>query len=148
MVGPDKGDGSLQRFLATTRDIGVGDRITLTGRVSRSDVGSWLDRADIFLNTTTVDNTPGSVMEAMASGLCVVSTDVGGIPYLVEHRVDGLLSPSGDAEAMAENVRAILRDESLSAHLSTRAREKVEEFDWDRILPRWTAVLTSACAAQ
>ncbi len=61
--------------------------------VEKSEVPAWLAKGDIFLNTTNVDNTPVSVIEAQAAGLCVVSTNVGGIPFLLENGKDALLVP-------------------------------------------------------
>ena len=89
MVGPDKGDGSLQKCKALAGELGVADRIEFIGKVPKPDVPIWLNKADIFINTTNYDNTPISVMEAMACGLCVVSTNVGGVPYLLESEVTG-----------------------------------------------------------
>jgi glycosyltransferase involved in cell wall biosynthesis len=73
----------------------------------------------------------------MAAGLNVVSTNVDGIPYLVDHGVDGLLVDPDDDEAMAEAVRRLLTERGLAQALARRAREKVEGFDWGVILPRW-----------
>ena len=67
-------------------------------------VPSELNEFDIFLNTTFVDNTPVSVLEAMACGLCVVSTDVGGLSFLLEHEGDALLVPPDNPKAMAAAV--------------------------------------------
>jgi glycosyltransferase involved in cell wall biosynthesis len=109
-----------------------------------------LNGADIFLNTTNVDNTPVSIMEAMASGLCIVSTNVGGISYLLEHERDALLVPPDDPEAMAGAVRRLLTEPELAARLSNNARRKAEEFDWATVLPKWKELLTAAskrCAA-
>lgn len=144
MVGPDKGDGSLQKAQAHADRLGVRERVTFAGGVPKREVGEWLSRGDIFINTTSVDNTPVSVIEAMACGLCVVSTSVGGIPYLLEHEQDALLVPPGDAEAMAAAVRRILTDGELAARLSQNARCKVEVFDWSVILPEWEQLLLQA----
>ncbi len=99
MVGHDKGDGSLQRTEQTARALDVASGLRIVGGVPKVEVPHWLDDADIFLNTTTVDNTPVSVLEAMASGLCIVSTDVGGLPYLLDHERTALLVPPGDPDA-------------------------------------------------
>jgi glycosyltransferase involved in cell wall biosynthesis len=96
-----------------------------------------MDQGDIFLNTTNVDNTPISVLEAMACGLCVVSTNAGGIPYLLEHERDALLVPPDDAQAMARAVHRILTEPGLAESLSENARRKVEQFDWCAVLPQW-----------
>jgi len=140
MVGPDKGDGSFDRSLEEANRLGVKDRIEFPGFVPKGEVPEWLNKADIFLNTTNVDNTPVSVIETMACGLCIVSTDVGGIPYLLEDGVDALLVPPEDPEAMANAVKRILTDPQLAASLSTNARKKAETFSWEKVLPMWEAL--------
>ncbi len=137
MIGPDKGDGSLQEVQAVSRELQVADRLTIQGRIEKTLVPEWLAPHDIFVNTTNVDNTPVSVLEAMACGLCVVSTDVGGIPYFLDHGVDSLLVPPDDAAAMAGAVGRILTEDGLAARLSRNARAKAEACDWSLVLPRW-----------
>lgn len=141
MVGPDKGDGSLQAVRKTAEVLGVLEHIDFPGGVPKAEVPAWLDKGDIFINTTNVDNTPVSVMEAMTCGLCIVSTDVGGMPYLLEHERDALLVPAGSAPAMAEAVQRILTEPGLAERLSRNARAKAEEFDWSVILPAWDKLL-------
>jgi glycosyltransferase involved in cell wall biosynthesis len=150
MIGPDRQDGSLQSTIETAAKEGVSENILLPGSVAKDQVPGWLNGADIFLNTTNVDNTPVSIMEAMASGLCIVSTNVGGISYLLEHERDALLVPPDDPEAMAGAVRRLLTEPELAARLSNNARRKAEEFDWATVLPKWKELLTAAskrCAA-
>jgi len=141
MVGPDKGDGSLQRTQQIAMNLNVIGRLVLTGGVSKAEVPTWMNIGDIFLNTTNVDNTPISVIEAMACGLCVVSTNVGGISYLLEHEKDALLAPPDDCKAMAFAVCRILTEPVLAEKLSRNARKKAEQFDWSAILPQWEAIL-------
>ena len=143
MVGPDRGDGSLQAMQQIATELGVAHRIMLPGRISKAEVTDWMSRGDIFLNTTNVDNTPISVLEAMACGLCVVSTNVDGIPYLLEHEHDALLVPPNDPVAMATAVHRLLTEPGLAERLSCNARQKVKQFDWSIILPQWEALLTS-----
>lgn len=143
MVGPDKGDGSLQAVQRMTNGLGLNSHITFPGSVPKAAVPKWLNKGDIFVNTTNVDNMPVSVLEAMACGLCVVSTDVGGIPYLMEHERDALLVPPNDPKAMAKAVRRILTEPGLAEHLSANARCKAEQFDWSVILPQWERLLES-----
>lgn len=146
MVGPDKGDGSLGVTQEMAERLGISGRITLTGGVTKAEVADWMNQGDVFLNTTNVDNAPVSVLEAMACGLCVVSTNVGGIPYLVEHNREALLVPPDDPEAMAAAVRQILTNPGLAERLSRQAREKAAQFDWSVILPQWEALLSAVAA--
>ena len=147
MVGRDKGSGSRQRFDESARALGVAGRVSLPGGVQKTAVPNWLNRGDIFLNTTNVDNTPTSVLEAMACGLCVVSTNVGGMPHLVTHEQDALLVPPNDPQAMAAAVRRILTEPGLAERLSRGARRKAEQCDWSVVLPKWDDLLTSIVSA-
>ncbi|MGD8458671.1 MAG: glycosyltransferase family 4 protein [Anaerolineales bacterium] len=137
MVGLDKGDGSLQQTIKVAETLGVAEKIDLPGGIPKNDVPNWLAKGDIFINTTNIDNTPISVLEALACGLCVVSTNVGGIPYLLEDEHDALLVPPDDPLAMAEAVRRILTESGLAQRLSSNARRKAEQFDWKVIMPQW-----------
>ena len=100
-----------------------------------------LGSSDIFLNTTNFDNTPVSVLEAMACGLSVVSTNVGGIPFLLEHEVDSLLVPPDQPTLMANAVQRLLSEPGLATRLSQVARHKVEKFDWEFVLPLWLEII-------
>jgi glycosyltransferase involved in cell wall biosynthesis len=147
MAGPDKGDGSLQTLQRVTSELGLNGCITFSDPIVKTAVPEWLHKGDIFINTTNVDNTPVSVLEAMACGLCVVSTSVGGIPYLLEQEEDALLVPPNDPEAMAGAVLRVLTEPGLAAHLSTNARRKVEQWDWSVVLPEWERLLGLAIGA-
>lgn len=143
MIGPDK-DGNLKRVQDVANSLGLAEHVTFVGGVPNREVPHWFNVGDIFLNTTDIDNTPVSVLEAMASGLCIVSTNVGGIPYLLEHERDALLVPPRDPDAMADAVRRILTEPGLAERLSISARQKAERWDWSKILPQWEAIFTQA----
>lgn len=148
MLGPDKGDGSLAEIEQLARREGLAARVELPGRCDKGDVPRWLKGGDIFLNTTNADNAPVSVLEAMASGLCVVSTNVGGLPYLLAHERDALLVPPDDADAMAAAVRRLLTEPELAQTISAGARRKAEQFDWPRVLDQWRQILETASIAR
>lgn len=141
MVGPDKGDGSLSLFTQEALRLGVDHRIDLIGPIKHEDVPKWLDKGDIFLNTTNFDAAPSSVLEAMANGLCVVSTNVGGVPYIIEDGKDGLLVLPGEPELMAAAIKKILTNHLLAETLSNNARLRAAHYDWSLILPQWLTLL-------
>lgn len=144
MYGADK-DGSLEKAREAARRLGVEEALELRTAVRKEAVGEALAEADIFLNTANIDNAPVSVLEAMACGLCVVSTDAGGVPYLVG---DGaLLVKPGDADGMARAVLRMLGEEGLSLRLSAAARQVAERHDWPRVMGDWGRLLERVAGA-
>lgn len=143
MIGPDKGDGSLARVKNEITSLGLERQFKFIGGVKHDEIPTWLDKADIFINTTNFDAAPRSVLEAMANGLCVVSTNVGGVPYIIENGKEGLLVPPDDPKAMAEAIKEILIDSPLSSKLSTNAHCKASLHDWSVVLPQWEDLFMS-----
>jgi glycosyltransferase involved in cell wall biosynthesis len=140
MVGPDK-DGTRADVERRADELGVTGALTLAGHVAKADIPRFLADADVFLNTTDVDNTPISVLEAMAAGLCVVSTAAGGLPYMLTHERDALLVPPRDSEAMTAAVERVLAAGELARQLSRGAHDRARACDWSRVLLEWERVL-------
>jgi len=141
MVGPDK-DGSMKDVIKYSKELGVYNQLEITGVLKKSEWLKLSQRFDVFINTTNVDNTPVSVIEAMALGLPVVSTNVGGIPFLVESGVDGLLVESNDIDSMVSKIKMLLDDYSLVQNLTTSARKKASSMDWNSIKNEWIKILS------
>ncbi|MGI9192875.1 MAG: glycosyltransferase family 4 protein [Chitinophagaceae bacterium] len=140
MVGPDK-DGSRAIFEAYAREKGVFDAIQIKGRLDKKDWIALSAHYDVFLNTTDFDNTPVSVMEAMALGMLVVSTNAGGVPAIIEHKQQGLLYSCGDANTAVMQIKQIINP-SVSADFSSNARAKAEQWDWAIVRAQWETILT------
>jgi len=140
MYGADK-DGSLAQCREAARRLGVERAVEFRGAIPKEQVGAALSEADVFLNTTNVDNAPVSVVEAMACGLCVVSTGVGGVPFLVEDGVEGLLVRPADADGMAQAVLRLAEEDGLSARLSGAAWRRAQRHGWGAVLPQWLELL-------
>ncbi|HIB37486.1 glycosyltransferase family 4 protein [Mesonia sp.] len=138
MVGPEK-DGSLAKCktLAKQKNLSV----EFTGKLSKEEWTTLAKEYNIFINTTNFDNTPVSVIEAMALGLPVISTNVGGLPYLIDDQKDGLLVPKNDSEASIKAINQLIEHPELAQQLSINAREKVEKFDWEVVKEKWHEVL-------
>jgi glycosyltransferase involved in cell wall biosynthesis len=141
MIGPDKDQTTLRDFRERIEALGIKDRVEILGPVDKTRISEKLNENDIFLNTANIDNTPMSVLEAMACGLCVVSTNVGGIPYLLSHEQNAMLVPSANPQAMADAVRKVLLDSRLASRLSQNAFATSQKSDYNSVLPIWGKLL-------
>jgi glycosyltransferase involved in cell wall biosynthesis len=148
LAGPDRHDGTLDKVHAVVAELGLRAHVRFTGPVPKADVPSLLAEADIFLNTSNIDNTPVSVLEAQASGLCIVSTDVGGIPHMVENGRNALLVPAGDAAAMAAAIRRILEEPGVAEQLSIQGRDNARARDCSVVVPKWEQLFREIAAGE
>jgi glycosyltransferase involved in cell wall biosynthesis len=131
------GDGPDRTLLEDLcRELRIADRVRFLG--VRKDVPDVLLASDLFALTSETEAASLTLMEAMACGLPVVVTDVGGNPELVRPGRDGLLVPRGDDAACARALLAILRDPSLARRFGDSGRERAaERFDIDRTISRY-----------
>lgn len=141
MVGPDK-DGSMDKVKAFAEKQGVAQYLTMTGRLTKPEWIALSKQYNVFINTTNVDNTPVSVMEAMALGFPVITTKVGGIPYLFEDGKEGLMVPPDDCDAFVSAVLKLLADAEETKQLIHHGRKKAESWDWMAIKKLWKQNLT------
>ncbi len=142
MVGPDK-DGSMKQCKQLAAELKIEDQIVFAGGQTKSEWVAIASNYDIFISTTHFDNTPVSIMEAMALGFPIVSTNVGGVPFLLTHHETGLLSPDNDIPAMVENIQKMLGLPDLAEYLSRNARQKAETFDWKVVEKQWLELLSN-----
>lgn len=140
MIGPD-GDGSLQGCIELSRELGIESKVKFAGKLPKEEWHHNSEGYDIFINTTNKDNTPVSVIEAMALGLPVISTNPGGIPYLIEDGVDGLLVETNDVHGMANKIRSLLVDVEYAIEMAVSARRKAESFDWETVKILWKEII-------
>jgi len=111
--------------------------VNFAGAVPHREIARFYDAADIFINASRLDNMPVSILEAFASGTPVVTTAPDGMSYLVEHERTGLLSPPGDAEALAKNVMRLLSNPELAARLALNAHEEMQRYAWETVRQQW-----------
>ena len=119
--------------------LGVADGVAFTGPVDNAAMPALYHASDIVLNPSLADNMPISVLEALACGVPVVSTDVGGIPALLEDGVTALLVAPGNAPAMAQAILALLRAPARARALADAGRAHAASFDWAHVAPRLAA---------
>ncbi len=139
MIGPDN-DGSLIETKQLAKKLNL--NVEFTGKLTKEQWHEKSQEFNVFINTTNVDNTPVSVIEAMALGLPVISTNVGGMPFLINNEVDGILVEPNNIEAFKNSILNLIRNKKATDQIAANARKKVEEFDWDIIKHKWFSILS------
>lgn len=138
MVGPDK-ENLVDDLKLYSEKLNL--NVNFTGKLSKEEWILLSKDYNVFINTTHFDNTPISVIEAMALGIPVVSTNVGGIPFLIENYKNGFLVPDKDVTAMVEAIIDILESNELREKCTKNARLMVESFDWNVVKQKWFEIL-------
>ncbi|HEY1089675.1 MAG TPA: glycosyltransferase family 4 protein [Burkholderiaceae bacterium] len=129
----------LARLQALVAELGQGEAVRFAGRLEREAMAELLRASTLCINPSLADNMPNSVLEALASGVPVLSTDVGGVPYLIEHERTALLVAPGDPAAMAAALRRLLDDAALRDRLREAGLAEVMRYTWARIGPQLSA---------
>lgn len=138
MVGPDK-ENLVDDCKLFAKNLGV--EVQFTGKLSKEE---WIDKSKdytVFINTTHFDNTPVSVIEAMALGLPIVSTNVGGIPFLLENNKNAFLVNDDDVDGMVKAIQKLVKNREETKEIVKKARLIVEEFDWSKVKSSWFEIL-------
>ena len=131
------GDGSERdRLEKLVDELNMNDRVEFLGMQPAS---SFLESIDIFAMSSKREGVPVALLEAMAHGLPIAATSVGGIPEVVTDGKEGLLCKSGDAVALSENIKRLMEDTDLRITLGNNARQKVTAcYGIDSVASQWS----------
>jgi len=138
MVGPE-GDGSLIEAQNLAKELNV--KVRFTGKLSKEEWIHLSQDYNIFINTTNVDNMPVSLMEAMALGFPIISTNVGGMPFLIENGHDGILVNPNNIEEFVNAIKWLQWHPNEGKKIAINARGKAEQFDWETVKREWHSLL-------
>jgi phenylacetate-CoA ligase len=134
------GSGSeLAALEELARQLGLAGAVQFAGRVENAAMAGLYQACDVVLNPSLADNMPISVLEALACAVPVVSTNVGGIPALLEDGVTALLVAPNDPPAMAQAVLSLLRDPAKATRMGAAGCAHVRQFGWNQVAPRLLA---------
>ncbi len=113
------------------------------GPVPPSEMAELYDAADVYLNAPSIDNMPNSIIEAYAAGLPIVTTDAGGIPYIVSHERTALMVATDDDAALANAALRTVREPELALRLADAGRnECLTKYVWPAVREEWTRLYT------
>ena len=140
------GDGPLRRELEEKAgQLGVAEWVRFLGFVENA--GGLLSRCECFLMPSSTEGLPIALLEAMAAGVPIVASGVGGIPAAVRHNLEALLVPPADGERLFRAVDAVLSDPDLSGAIGAQARQRfASEFTADLMASRYAAFYDRALA--
>ncbi len=131
------GDGSERAKLhALAKELKL-QNIEFNGSVRPSEMPTFYEKADIYLNSPNIDNMPNSIIEAYSAGTPVISTNTGGIPYILEHEISGLLVDVDDHENLGREAIRLLADEDLAQKIITNGRDLTRKFSWTNSRSEW-----------
>jgi glycosyltransferase involved in cell wall biosynthesis len=138
MVGPDK-----THMVEKIKQLAQAKHLTVIfpGRLPKEEWASLSKQYDIFINTAHTDNAPFSIIEAAALGMAIVSTNVGGIPHLLEQRKTAMLVGDDNHLAMANAIRELIGNSELQQNLIANSRRLAAESDWQSIRQKWSEIL-------
>ncbi|QDL37528.1 glycosyltransferase [Rhodoferax sediminis] len=139
--GPDE-----HRLRQSVQDMGLTSVVQFTGRLEHDAMAALYRSADIMLNPSLADNMPNSVLEAWASGVPVVSTNVGGIPYLAQDGVTASLVPPANPAAMAQACLALLSNKTLWQQRAQAGLQEAQRYTWLYVRPVLSDVYRRAIA--
>lgn len=117
--------------------------VCFIGRVSQKETPYVYDKADIYVMSPNIDNMPVSVLECFASGLPVVATRVGGVPYILDHERTGLLVGRDDHRAMAESIVRLIEEDGLAARLARNGRSECGKYAPQAVARQWVELYTN-----
>jgi glycosyltransferase involved in cell wall biosynthesis len=124
------GDGEIAEVVAKAHELGLSSNVEVPGWIDEHRKGDLLRSADLFVLPSHAEGLPMSLLEAMAAGLPVVCSSVGGIPTAVTDGLEGIIVPPGDINALADALTRLLTDKELRARLGCKAFERAKrDFD-------------------
>ena len=141
IVGPVKDVNMMEKLEAKITHLKLLDNILFTGKLSKKEWTEFSQKYDIFINTSNIDNTPVTLMEAMALGLPIVSTNVGGIPSLIDDGVTGLLIEPNDSDQMAEKINELTSGKIDGDYITRNARERISIMDKKEVIKQWYDII-------
>ncbi len=137
-----------QPILQLCQQAGLLPFIEHLGPVPLEQRTAFFKRASIFVLPTYAEGLPVAVLEAMAAGLPVIATRVGGIPELIEDGVEGYLIEPGDIDALSQRIIQLINHPEQRQSMGARAQARAQQFDWEKILEQLGAQLRQAINQQ
>jgi glycosyltransferase involved in cell wall biosynthesis len=119
----------------------LNEHVSILPKMSQAKWIALSTNYDIMISNPDIDNTPISVLEGMALGMCIITTNVGGIPFLLQDKNEAIFVNKNNAQELVDAIYCITENEIISNNLSKNARKKAETFDWELLKTKWETLL-------
>jgi glycosyltransferase involved in cell wall biosynthesis len=136
----------LDELQGLVGELGLAEAVAFSGRIDNARIGELYADADLVFNPSTADNMPISILEALASGVPVVTTSAGGIPDLVRDGSTAMIVPVGDHGAMAAAALRVLGDPALAWRLRSAGVREAARYAWPHVRTLWKQAYRSVVA--
>ena len=137
------GDGSEKKYLEElVKKLGLEDYVVFAGKVSHEKIPEYMALADVFVLPSLSEGFPTVVLEAMAMGLPVIASRVGGLPWIIKDGDNGFLVEPRNPHEIAEKITFLLINDDLRTYISRRNIEKAREYSWENIVKKLEKVYT------
>ena len=144
MVGPVKDNRVMEQLKILISRLDLQDHVLFSGQLSKIEWTALSNDYDIFINTTDYDNNPVTLLESMALGLPIVSTNVGGVPYLIDDNVTGLLVEAKKSEQMVGKINELISGKIDGDFITRNARQRISIMDKKEIIKKWYDIIDDA----
>jgi glycosyltransferase involved in cell wall biosynthesis len=124
------------------KEYGLLNKIIFPGYINLQQKQAYAQDYDIYICTNKIDNTPVSLTEFMQFGLPIVSVNTGGISYMIEDGVNGLLVNANDAEGMFDKITLLISNQALAQSIIANAYNYVQRYDEKNVIQKWKALLS------
>lgn len=137
IAGSGPQEGELKSLVVK---LNIQQKVNFVGRLNRAQIKKAFKQTHVLLNPSRVDNMPNALLEAQASGVAIITSDVGGIPYMVEHGKTAIMVPNEDVSLMAEGLIELYHNKNLREALQQNSLEHIQQFNWSQGIQQWQQV--------
>lgn len=127
------GDGPVHQELVNYVTCNGIKDVSFVGQVDNTQIYGYLDNSDIMVSSPLIDNMPVSILEGFNAGLLVISSNVGGVPYMIQNGVNGLLFESRNVQQMADRMLWAIENQELVKEMISKARTSLNDYVWESI---------------
>jgi len=144
-VSPENMDEEMKRLQELCKTLGIGELVVFLGKRDQNLLPYYYSAAEVVIMPSHYESFGMVALEAMACGTPVVASQVGGLAYLIQDQVTGMLIPDGNPEVLGETLTKLIRDSELRSQLGRQANLHAQEYSWEIIARKIKKLYDEIC---